>query len=613
MILQGIVTPAAALWDWFTEPHASLTGRKRERARTLTALLLGLFTLCFLAMILVWLGISKSSSLPGMPAAAVIAVAYSLSRTRHSDLAFGLTLVSLSAGLFIMLALHYDDESLRYLAIPIMLSSIFLSIPGTIAVAAAQICAFFLFSFFFPSISTLVTPGSVFSLSVIGILAMLIAWGNHRNHDEISALERSARQSLIEAQGRTDKLLESIVALAQLDFTHPAHMKGDDSVYDAMAAGFNMLGEELASAFETIKVQLAELQSSNASLVLARIEAESANRATSLFFNNISHEFRTALNAIMGNSQLLGRGSSLTEGQREMLSTIYGAGDQLLGMVTELMDYSRLEASPLAVEKSSFDLRATLDDLAMSARQSCDARGLDLLVELSLPEACFVVSDVARLSSILRQLLDNAIIATERGRVSLRAAILPDRTTVENAVATTVASLRLVVEVEDSGSGFTNEEAERIFEAMSRPASGFGDKSRTGLALALGRRFIELMGGSLAMTSQSGRGSTFRLELPVGRGEASATAPRTAAALKFPEKPVLTQVDFCADVAALPEALRAGLREAALCADIERILALAGDIEGKQAGVAFEIRRLAKGFEYRGLITLIENGEGEWR
>ncbi len=262
--------------------------------------------------------------------------------------------------------------------------------------------------------------------------------------------------------------------------------------------------------------------------------AEAADRAKSTFLANMSHEIRTPMNAILGFAQLLRRDAALTEQQRQYVSTIVRSGEHLLTLISDVLEYSKIEAGRLSVVESTFDLHELLDDLEAMFRVRTKAKSLGLLVEHGLRTPHYVVTDETRLRQVLQNLLANAVKFTEHGGVALRAAVKP--------APDEAAAMRLVVEVEDTGPGIATEEMGRLFQVFEQTESGRRTKSGTGLGLAISRKFAELLGGKLDVTSQVGRGSTFRLEIPLKEGDEASVrtrlAPRRVTALE-PGQPAI--------------------------------------------------------------------------
>jgi PAS domain S-box-containing protein len=251
---------------------------------------------------------------------------------------------------------------------------------------------------------------------------------------------------------------------------------------------------------------------------IARIAAEQANLAKSSFLANVSHEIRTPLNAVIGFSQLLKRDSSIAPRQREHVETILRSGEHLLALINDVLDVSKIEAGRASVRAVDFSLAGMIEDMRTMFEARAAEKGLRLLVDVdgSLPPQA--KGDEGKLRQILINLLGNAVKFTAEGGVALRARAKPEPSAEEGG------RFRLEVEVEDTGRGIPEEEHERIFDAFQQ-APGACDAGGTGLGLAISRRLAELMGGGLGVRSRPGRGSLFRLELPLERGEGGGAAP----------------------------------------------------------------------------------------
>lgn len=236
-----------------------------------------------------------------------------------------------------------------------------------------------------------------------------------------------------------------------------------------------------------------------AELVIAKEQADTANRAKSAFIANMSHELRTPLNAILGFSEILGRDANLSESQKETLSIIHKSGDHLLGLINDVLDIAKIEAGSVILESKPFDLRNMILDITDMLSIRAQAKNLQLLVEQSSDFPLYILGDQGKLRQILINLISNAIKATEQGGVSLRLGF---------------RAKRLIIEVEDTGCGIALEDQSKIFSAFVQV--GLQDKQQgTGLGLAITRQFVELMGGHISLMSEMGKGSIFRVELPV--------------------------------------------------------------------------------------------------
>ncbi len=257
-------------------------------------------------------------------------------------------------------------------------------------------------------------------------------------------------------------------------------------------------------------------------------EKDQANRAKTQFLANMSHEIRTPMHAILGFAQMLGLDASLVPRQAEHVQTILRSGRHLMGLLNDILEMSRIESGEAVLRPARFSLRALLDDLETMFRPSAEARGLSLVVDRGSHHLGQVLGDEGKLRQVLVNLLGNAIKFTERGYVTVRVRTEPA------AAADVVgqAALRFVAEVCDSGVGIGPEDLGRLFTPFQQGQRGAA-LGGTGLGLAISRNFVELMGGTLTVTSEPGEGSCFRFAVSledVDRG-ASARAPGRRGAL----------------------------------------------------------------------------------
>ena len=238
-------------------------------------------------------------------------------------------------------------------------------------------------------------------------------------------------------------------------------------------------------------------------LVLARDQAQTANRAKSDFLANMSHELRTPLNAVMGFSDLLRRDSRLTPAQRESLNIINRSGMHLLGLINDILDMVKIDSGRVQIRLAPFDLAGLIAGVADTLRARAAAKGVGLRVERAEPLPRYVRSDEAKLRQVLLNLADNAVKFTDVGEVVLLVEVVAGPT-----------SPWLSIEVQDSGIGIAPGDRRRIFDPFVQVGQQDTQKG-TGLGLSITRQFIELLGGRVEVTSEIGKGSRFRIELPV--------------------------------------------------------------------------------------------------
>ncbi|NJD06244.1 MAG: response regulator, partial [Methylococcaceae bacterium] len=240
-----------------------------------------------------------------------------------------------------------------------------------------------------------------------------------------------------------------------------------------------------------------------AQLAEAKNRAEEANRAKSQFLANMSHELRTPLNAILGFSSFMQRDPQLTPAQKENLSIINRSGEHLLTLINDVLDMAKIESGRLVTEIIPFDLGELVRDIAEMMRGRAEEKQLQLLLEPSSRLPLVIRSDQGKIRQILINLLSNAVKYTEQGGVTLRLEATLD-----------APEPRLIVEVEDTGVGIDPADQRRIFDAFVQV--GRSDRQKgTGLGLAITRQFVQLMGGKLTVDSTPGKGSLFRIDLPI--------------------------------------------------------------------------------------------------
>ncbi|MBU0916457.1 hybrid sensor histidine kinase/response regulator [Aquabacterium parvum] len=286
--------------------------------------------------------------------------------------------------------------------------------------------------------------------------------------------------------------------------------------YATRAGGRDKWAEELDTLGVTLNVMAHAVQDdvnqrARAQLELqeARDQAEAATRAKSMFLANMSHEIRTPMNAIVGMTHLALQ-TPLSVQQRDYLGKVQSASAMLLGVINDILDFSKIEAGKLKLELAPMRIDDVVNNAMMMVRQPAQDKGIELRCEFASPEILgeqgLIHGDDLRLGQVLTNLLSNAVKFTERGHVTLRVRFL----------AWQAHAATLQIEVEDTGIGMSREQMSQLFSEFTQ-ADGSTTRryGGTGLGLSITRRLIHLMGGEIEVDSKPGRGSCFRITLPV--------------------------------------------------------------------------------------------------
>ncbi len=229
---------------------------------------------------------------------------------------------------------------------------------------------------------------------------------------------------------------------------------------------------------------------------------EAATKAKSEFIANMSHELRTPLNAIIGFSRVLLEGikGEINERQRKSLSNIEKSGKHLLDIVNDVLDIANLDSGKVSIETVPFDFYGLIENIFNSLSPLAEKKGLDLRIEYPPGIPSQVIGDIQHLWMIITNITNNAIKFTPEGHVSIKV----------ESMDKTEKDVLLRVSVEDSGIGIPEEKIDHIFDKFTQVDSSLSRHYEgTGLGLALSKQLVELMGGTIGVSSKVGMGSTF--------------------------------------------------------------------------------------------------------
>ncbi|ECS8903176.1 two-component sensor histidine kinase BarA [Salmonella enterica] len=332
---------------------------------------------------------------------------------------------------------------------------------------------------------------SVMMLFCIGI-ALIFGWRLMRDvtgpiRNMVNTVDRIRR-------GQLDSRVEGFM-LGELDMLK----NGINSMAMSLAAYHEEMQHNIDQATSDLRETLEQMEIQNVELDLAKKRAQEAARIKSEFLANMSHELRTPLNGVIGFTRLTLK-TELNPPQRDHLNTIERSANNLLAIINDVLDFSKLEAGKLILESIPFPLRNTLDEVVTLLAHSSHDKGLELTLNIKNDVPDNVIGDPLRLQQVITNLVGNAIKFTESGNID----ILVEKRALSNT------KVQIEVQIRDTGIGIPERDQSRLFQAFRQADASISRRhGGTGLGLVITQKLVNEMGGDISFHSQPNRGSTF--------------------------------------------------------------------------------------------------------
>ena len=346
--------------------------------------------------------------------------------------------------------------------------------------------------------------------------------------EQSQSLARELQSQSEELQAQQEELQQTNKELEE----QAASLKASEELLQQQQEELQQSNEELEEKAALLEEQNERIEQKNAEIELARRALEEkaeqlalSSRYKSEFLANMSHELRTPLNSLLILAKLLrdNPDANLTDKQLEFAGTIHSAGTDLLELINDILDLSKVEAGKMELNPADVPLTELRDFAERTFRPLAEQKGLEFAVEVADDVPASIFTDEQRLEQVLKNLLSNAVKFTDAGRVSLAIGRAPEALRFASTTLSDAAEV-FAFSVADTGIGIDRDKLRLIFEAFQQAD---GTTSRryggTGLGLSISREIARLLGGEIRVQSEAGRGSTFTLFLPGATSSSSGT------------------------------------------------------------------------------------------